>query len=109
MAGMVVENALFGGDCQFDHTLIPWATFTEPEVAHTGLYERDFAERGIECETYKTGLEHCDRAILESATEGFVKIHVLKGTDTILGEYRTLLSLFLNLNVRRSNSSTLAL
>jgi len=85
MAGMVVENALFGGDCQFDHTLIPWATFTEPEVAHTGLYERDFAERGIECETYKTGLEHCDRAILESATEGFVKIHVLKGTDTILG------------------------
>mmetsp|Transcript_30094 Transcript_30094/g.70163 ORF Transcript_30094/g.70163 Transcript_30094/m.70163 type:complete len:557 (+) Transcript_30094:91-1761(+) len=85
MAGIVVENALFEGDRRFDKTLVPWCTFTEPEVAHTGLYEADFAARGIECETWKTDLQHNDRAILESSTSGFCKVHCRKGTDEILG------------------------
>lgn len=85
MAGIVVENALFEGDRKFDETLVPWATFTEPEVAHTGLYEADFASRGLECDTYKVDLQHNDRAILESATTGFCKVHCRKGTDEILG------------------------
>eukprot|EP00971_Amphidinium_carterae_P280202 5562516-Amphidinium_carterae.1 len=85
MAGIVVENALFDGDRRFDKTLVPWCTFTEPEVAHTGLYEADFAARGIECETWKTELQHNDRAILESSCVGFCKVHCRKGTDEILG------------------------
>lgn len=74
-----MENALFGGNRHFDQSLIPWATFTEPEVAHTGLYERDFARRGLECETYKADLAHVDRAILEGAAPGFVKVGALTG------------------------------
>lgn len=85
MAQIVVENALFGGRNTFNQLLVPWATFTEPEVAHTGLYESDFAKRGLECDTYRANLEHNDRAILESEKEGFVKVHCLKGTDQILG------------------------
>jgi pyruvate/2-oxoglutarate dehydrogenase complex dihydrolipoamide dehydrogenase (E3) component len=85
MAGIVVENALFGGKRKFEETLVPWCTFTEPEVAHTGLYESDFAERGIQCETWKVDFAHNDRAILESATVGFCKVHCRKGTDQILG------------------------
>ena len=50
-----------------------------------GLYERDCEERGIAIDTFKTSLEHNDRAILEGSTDGFVKIHVKKGTDEILG------------------------
>lgn len=85
MAGVAVQNALFGGAVKFSSLLIPWCTYTEPEIAHVGLYERDFADRGIECDTYTTSLAHNDRAILESSEEGFVKIHCLKGTDEILG------------------------
>ena len=85
MAGIAVTNALFGGRLKFSRLVIPWTTFTDPEVAHVGLYERDIVHKGIECETYKTSLAHNDRAICEGATEGFVKVHCQKGTDTILG------------------------
>lgn len=85
MAGIAVENALFEGERWFDPCLVPWCTFTEPEVAHSGLYEADFAARGIECETWSADLAHNDRAILESATTGFCKVHCRKGTDEILG------------------------
>jgi pyruvate/2-oxoglutarate dehydrogenase complex dihydrolipoamide dehydrogenase (E3) component len=85
MASIVVENSLFGGSRVFDDNLLPWCTFTEPEVAHTGLYESDCLARGIQIDTFKTDLAHCDRSILESATRGFVKVHVKKGTDIIVG------------------------
>ena len=65
--------------------LVPWCTYTAPEVAHVGLYERDVAERGLRCDTFTTALAHNDRAILEGATDGFVKVHVRRGTDEILG------------------------
>ncbi|KAH8071730.1 dihydrolipoyl dehydrogenase [Aureococcus anophagefferens] len=85
MAGMVVDNALFRGRHAFSKLVVPWATYTEPEVAHVGLYERDVASQGLACDTYTTALAHNDRAILEGATEGFVKVHCRKGTDEILG------------------------
>jgi pyruvate/2-oxoglutarate dehydrogenase complex dihydrolipoamide dehydrogenase (E3) component len=85
MAGMVVDNALFRGRHAFSKLVVPWATYTEPEVAHVGLYERDIASQGLACDTFTTALAHNDRAILEGATEGFVKVHCRKGTDEILG------------------------
>lgn len=85
MARMVIRNALFLGRDQYSRLLVPWATFTDPEVAHVGLYEHDLKERGIEYTTYARHLHDVDRAILEGQTEGFVKIHVKKGSDKILG------------------------
>ena len=62
-------------------------SYTAPEVAHVGLYERDIAARGLESDTYSVQLKHNDRAICEGAADdgGFVKIHCRKGTDEILG------------------------
>ncbi len=85
MARLVIRNALFLGRDQYSKLLVPWATFTDPEVAHVGLYESDLRERGIEHATYSRHFHDVDRAILEGETEGFVKVHVKKGTDTILG------------------------
>ncbi len=85
MARMVIRNALFFGREKVSNLLIPWATYTEPEVAHVGLYEKDLNDRNIAYETYKKTFEHVDRAILEGNTEGFVKIYVEKGSDKILG------------------------
>ena len=85
MARMVIRNALFLGRDKVSSLLVSWATYTEPEVAHVGLYERDLEARGIAFATYTRELADVDRAILEGDTEGFVKIHVKKGTDEILG------------------------
>ena len=85
MARMVVRNALFLGRDRVSILLVPWSTYTEPEVAHVGLYEKDLTERHIEFATYARDLAKVDRAILEGDTDGFVKIHVRKGTDEILG------------------------
>lgn len=64
---------------------MPWATYTDPEIAHVGLYERDAQERGLELDTYVKKFKQVDRAIAEGEEEGFVKIHTLRGTDKILG------------------------
>jgi pyruvate/2-oxoglutarate dehydrogenase complex dihydrolipoamide dehydrogenase (E3) component len=85
MARMVIRNALFLGRDKVASLLVPWATYTEPEIAHVGLYERDLEDRGIAFATFTRELADVDRAILEGDTEGFVKIHVKKGTDEILG------------------------
>ena len=85
MARLVVRNALFFGQNKFSKLLIPWATYTDPEVAHIGLYEKDLIERKIEYATIKREFDDVDRSILEGETEGFVKFHIRKGTDQILG------------------------
>ncbi|MEM7010229.1 MAG: FAD-containing oxidoreductase [Verrucomicrobiota bacterium] len=85
MARVVIRNSLFFGKDKASDLLIPWATYTDPEVAHVGLYEADLKEQGIEYSTFTKTFEHLDRAILEGETEGFVKIHTKKGTDKILG------------------------
>jgi len=84
-ARIVIQNALFGGRKKLSALTIPWCTYTDPEIAHVGLYERDARERGIDVETFTRSLKDVDRAIADGEEEGFVKIHVKKGTDRILG------------------------
>ncbi|MFC1814732.1 FAD-containing oxidoreductase [Thermodesulfobacteriota bacterium] len=85
MARLVIRNALFFGRDKFSSLLIPWATYTDPEVAHVGLYENDLQERKIEFATFRRDFSDVDRSIVDGETEGYVKIHVKKGTDQILG------------------------
>ncbi|MBY6205741.1 FAD-dependent oxidoreductase [Halomonas denitrificans] len=68
-----------------DYRVIPWATFTEPEVARVGLNEQDAAEQEIDVEITTYGLDDLDRAIAESADHGFVKVLTEPGKDRILG------------------------
>jgi len=84
-ARLVIRNALFFGRDNFSNLLIPWATYTDPEVAHVGLYEKDLQERTIAFATFTREFAEVDRGIVDGETEGFVKIHVKKGTDQILG------------------------
>lgn len=84
-ARIVIQNALFWGRKKFSALTIPWCTYADPEIAHVGLYERDAAEQGIEVTTFQVPMEEVDRAVADGETEGFVKIHVRKGTDKIVG------------------------
>jgi pyruvate/2-oxoglutarate dehydrogenase complex dihydrolipoamide dehydrogenase (E3) component len=65
--------------------IIPWATYTQPEIAHVGLYEKDAKTKGIEIDTFTFPLNEVDRAILDGEDEGFARVHVKKGTDQIVG------------------------
>ena len=85
MARMVVRNALFFGREKFDDLLIPWCTYTDPEIAHVGLYPSDLEERGQAFDTFTREFAEVDRAILEGETDGFVRMHVEAGSDKILG------------------------
>ena len=85
MARLVIRNALFFGRDNVSNLLIPWATYTDPEVAHVGLYEKDLHDRNIAYSTFTREFADVDRAIVDSETDGFVKIHVKKGSDQILG------------------------
>jgi pyruvate/2-oxoglutarate dehydrogenase complex dihydrolipoamide dehydrogenase (E3) component len=84
-ARLVIRNALFFGRDNFSNLIIPWATYTEPEVAHVGLYEKDLQEQNIAFATFTREFSDVDRGIVDGETEGFVKIHVKKGTGQILG------------------------
>ncbi len=84
-ARIVIQNALFFGRKKSSALTIPWATYTSPEIAHVGLYEKDAKEKGIEVTTFTQPLSEVDRAILDGETEGFVRVHVRKGTGEILG------------------------
>ncbi|MFN2355162.1 MAG: FAD-containing oxidoreductase [Desulfopila sp.] len=85
MARLVIKNALFFGRDKVTDLLVPWATYTDPEVAHVGLYEKDLEERGIAYTTFQRDFGEVDRAIIDGEEEGFVKIHVAKGKGRILG------------------------
>lgn len=84
-AKIVVQNALFFGRRKVSALTMPWATYTDPEIAHVGLYERDAAERNIPIDTYTTPLEKVNRAVTDHQTEGFFRIHTRKGKGEILG------------------------
>jgi pyruvate/2-oxoglutarate dehydrogenase complex dihydrolipoamide dehydrogenase (E3) component len=84
-AKIVVQNALFLGRKKLSSLVMPWCTYTDPEVAHVGLYERDARERGIELDTFQVPISKANRAVTDGEEEGFVKIHVRKGSDEILG------------------------
>ena len=80
-------NALFGGVKKFraDYSVIPWATFTEPEVARVGLNETEAREKNIPCEVTTYGIDDLDRAIADSEAHGLVKVLTVPGKDKILG------------------------
>jgi len=80
-------NALFGEWKMFkaDYSVIPWATFIDPEVARVGLNEQEAKEKGIAFEVTKYGIDDLDRAIADSEAHGFVKVLTVPGKDTILG------------------------
>ena len=84
-ARIVIQNALFLGRKKASALTIPWCTYTDPEIAHVGLYEREARERGVEVDTCVREFKEVDRAILDGEEEGFVKFHVRKGRDEILG------------------------
>jgi pyruvate/2-oxoglutarate dehydrogenase complex dihydrolipoamide dehydrogenase (E3) component len=88
-AKIAVQNALFAlgpfGRRRVSQLVMPWCTYTDPEIAHVGLYEREAREKGIEVDTYQVGIERANRAVTDGQEEGLVKIHVRKGTDRIVG------------------------
>ena len=90
LAQIVIQNALFPhpfglGYTSTDNLIIPWATYTQPEIAHVGLYEKDAKTKGIEIDTFTFPLNEVDRAILDGEDEGFARVHVKKGTDHFVG------------------------
>lgn len=85
MARIVIQNALFLGRRRFSSLVIPWCTYTSPEVAHVGLLPDAAEAQGIPVETFTQPFSEVDRALLEGHTEGFVRVHVRRGTDRILG------------------------
>ena len=80
-------NALFGRLRKFkvDYSVVPWATFTEPEVARVGLNETEAKEQGVAYEVTTYGLDDLDRAIADGEAEGMVKVLTVPGKDRILG------------------------
>lgn len=80
-----VRNALLGGRERLSERVVPWCTYTDPEIAHVGLYVREANARGIPIKTYTIPMHQVDRAITDSEQDGFVKLHVSEGSDRILG------------------------
>jgi len=85
MARIVIQNALFKGRKKSTSLVMPWCTYTSPEIAHVGLYEGQAKEKGIAVDTFVQEFRDVDRAILDGEDDGFVKVHVKKGADTIVG------------------------
>lgn len=85
LARILIANALFMGRQRTSALTIPWCTFTDPEIAHVGLYERDALEKGIPFTTLTVPLEDVDRAVLDGETDGFARVHLRAGTDRIIG------------------------
>jgi pyruvate/2-oxoglutarate dehydrogenase complex dihydrolipoamide dehydrogenase (E3) component len=84
-AHIAVRNALFLGRKRLSKLTIPWCTFTDPEIAHVGLYVREAREKAIPVRTFTILMHDVDRSVTDGEEDGFVKIHVRQGTDRILG------------------------
>ena len=88
-ARIVIQNSLFSifgiGRKKLSSLTMPWCTYTDPEIAHVGMYEKEAHEQGIEVDTFCIPLNQVDRALVDGEAEGFTKVHVKKGTDKILG------------------------
>lgn len=85
MGRVVLQNTLFWGRKKANTLTIPWSTYTDPEIAHVGLYELEAKKRGIDVATYTVPFSEVDRAILESEDSGFARIHADRRTGHILG------------------------
>jgi len=80
-------NALFGEFRRFkaDYSVVPWTTFLDPEIARVGLNEQEAKEQGVACEVTRYDIADLDRALADSAAQGFVKVLTVPGKDKILG------------------------
>ncbi len=85
LARIAIQNALLFGRKKATSLVVPWCTYTSPEVGHVGMYEKDAIEKGIEIDTVTVPLADVDRAVLDGETEGFLRVHVRKGKDRIVG------------------------
>jgi pyruvate/2-oxoglutarate dehydrogenase complex dihydrolipoamide dehydrogenase (E3) component len=84
-ARIAVRNALEGGRGRLSELTKTWCTYTDPEIAHVGIYVRQARAQGIPVKTYTILMHDVDRAVADSEEAGFVKIHVREGSDHILG------------------------
>ncbi len=84
-ARIAVQNLFFPLKRRWTDLVVPWCTYTQPEIAHVGLYERQARSEGIPVRTLVRPLAEVDRAILDGDDAGFVKIHLREGTGRILG------------------------
>ncbi|HYV56886.1 MAG TPA: mercuric reductase [Candidatus Nitrosopolaris sp.] len=85
MARIAIENALFFGRRKMSALVIPWCTYTEPEIAHVGWTAAEARERGHDVATFTVPLAEVDRAVLEGGTEGFARLHLERRRGRILG------------------------
>lgn len=88
-ARIVIKNTLFSpfglGRSKLSSLVMPWVTYTDPEIAHVGLYEHEAQQQGMEINVIKIPFSSVDRAIADGETTGFVKILHAKNSDKILG------------------------
>ncbi|PMB25136.1 FAD-dependent oxidoreductase, partial [Fischerella thermalis] len=88
-ARIVIKNTLFSpfglGKSKLSSLVMPWVTYTDPEIAHVGMYEQEAQEKGFDINTIKIPFSSVDRAIADGEEDGFVKILHKKGSDQILG------------------------
>lgn len=84
-ARLAVRNALFFGRGRVSRLVIPWATYTSPELARVGLSPDEARDKGVEVESVTVPLAEVDRARLDGATDGFLRIHLRQGSDEIVG------------------------
>ena len=90
LAQIVVQNALFPhplglGYAKTDRLVIPWCTYTAPELAHVGMSQEKAVEKGIAIDTFTVKLDEVDRAVLDGETEGFARVMVKMGSGRVLG------------------------
>jgi len=84
-ARIVIRNALFFGRAKASDLTVPWCTYTDPEVAHTGLTPEQAGEKGYQVQSFDIPLAEVDRAVLDGDENGLLKVHVRQGSDRILG------------------------
>jgi pyruvate/2-oxoglutarate dehydrogenase complex dihydrolipoamide dehydrogenase (E3) component len=88
-ARIVIKNALFAplglGKSKLSDLIMPWVTYTDPEIAHVGIYEAEAAAKGINYNTIEINFKDLDRALADGEEEGFLKILHQRGSDKILG------------------------
>ncbi len=85
MARLAIQNALFFGRKRVSSLVIPWATYTDPEIAHVGMNSADAERAGARVVTLQVDLTSVDRAVLDGAREGFARAHVDARTGRLLG------------------------
>ena len=85
MARIVIANALFSARRKATDLVMPWCTYTDPEIAHVGFFEKDAQTAGFDVATITQPLAEVDRAILDGETDGFARVHYDQKTGKILG------------------------